>query len=81
MLKDIYAYKVFDDMLINLQEAVVDPPYVAFAIRPNPGVWEYVRVNSEDLSVDVITPTDYLKSKERVYDQKWCVFSLIYFFV
>ncbi|XP_058748076.1 sucrose synthase 6-like isoform X1 [Vicia villosa] len=57
-------------ILSSIQEAVVDPPYVAFAIRPNPGVWEYVRVNSEDLSVDAITPTDYLKSKERVYDQK-----------
>lgn len=69
---------------MNLQEAVVDPPYVAFAIRPNPGVWEYVRVNSEDLSVEPITPTDYLKFKERVYDQKWCVIFLhflIYFIV
>lgn len=63
-------------MHMNLQEAVVDPPYVAFAIRPNPGVWEYVRVNSEDLSVDAIAPNDYLKFKERVYDQKWCVFYL-----
>ena len=39
-----------------MQEAVVDPPYVAFAIRPNPGVWEFVKVSSEDLSVEAITP-------------------------
>ncbi|KAG5133734.1 hypothetical protein JHK82_024922 [Glycine max] len=25
------------------QEATVDLPYVAFAVRPNPGVWEFVR--------------------------------------
>ncbi|PNX57929.1 sucrose synthase 2-like protein, partial [Trifolium pratense] len=50
---------------MNLQEAVVEPPYVAFAIRPNPGVWEHVRVNSEDLSVEPITSTQYLKFKER----------------
>jgi hypothetical protein len=66
---------------MNLQEAVVEPPYVAFAIRPNPGVWEYVRVNSEDLSVEPITSTQYLKFKERVYDEKWYVFSLQYFYI
>ncbi|XP_027330612.1 sucrose synthase 6-like isoform X2 [Abrus precatorius] len=58
-------------ILSSTQEAVVDPPYVAFAIRPNPGVWEFVRVSSEDLSVETITPTDYLKFKERVYDENW----------
>ncbi|KAH1042754.1 hypothetical protein GYH30_024863 [Glycine max] len=30
------------------QEATVDLPYVAFAVRPNPGVWEFVRVSLED---------------------------------
>lgn len=60
----------------NLQEAVVDPPYVAFAIRPNPGVWEFVKVSSEDLSVEAITPTDYLKFKERVHDEKWYIIYL-----
>ncbi|KAK7276175.1 hypothetical protein RIF29_17310 [Crotalaria pallida] len=58
-------------VLSSTQEAVVDPPYVAFGIRPNPGVWEFVRVSSEDLSVEGITSTDYLKFKERVYDEKW----------
>ncbi|XP_027335037.1 sucrose synthase 5-like [Abrus precatorius] len=58
-------------LLSCTQEAVVDPPYVAFAVRQNPGVWEFVRVNSEDLSVEPITSTDYLKFKERVYDENW----------
>ncbi|KAG4966513.1 hypothetical protein JHK84_041093 [Glycine max] len=58
-------------ILSSTQEAVVDPPYVAFAIRPYPGVWEFVKVSSEDLSVEAITPTDYLKFKERVHDEKW----------
>lgn len=58
-------------ILSSTQEAVVDPPYVAFAIRPNPGVWEFVRVSSEDLSVEAITATDFLKFKERVHDEKW----------
>ena len=63
----------------NFQEAVVDPPYVAFGIRPNPGVWEFVRVCSEDLSVEPISSTDYLKFKERVYDEKWLVSFLFIF--
>ncbi|KAK7305647.1 hypothetical protein VNO77_43554 [Canavalia gladiata] len=58
-------------LLSSTQEAVIDPPYVAFAVRPNPGVWEFVRVSSEDLSVEPITSTDYLKFKERVYDENW----------
>jgi sucrose synthase len=59
-----------------LQEAVVIPPHVAFSIRPNPGFWEFVKVSSDDLSVEAITPRDYLKYKEMITDEKWYVFSL-----
>ncbi|KAL8211236.1 hypothetical protein R6Q57_005673 [Mikania cordata] len=58
-------------ILCTTQEAAVVPPYVAFAIRPNPGFWEFVKVNSNDLSVDGITSTDYLKFKEMIVDDKW----------
>ncbi|XP_072995765.1 sucrose synthase 7-like [Typha latifolia] len=53
------------------QEAVVLPPFVAFAVRPHPGIWEYVKVHSEDLSVEGITTSEYLKFKESVYDEQW----------
>lgn len=53
------------------QEAVVLPPYVAFAVRPQPGIWEYVKVHSNDLSVEGITPSEYLKYKETLFDEKW----------
>jgi sucrose synthase len=56
-----------------LQEAVVLPPFVAFAVRMNPGIWEYVKVHSDDLSVEGITPSEYLKFKETLYDEKWYV--------
>ncbi|KAK1592986.1 hypothetical protein Q3G72_033980 [Acer saccharum] len=58
-------------ILCSTQEAVVIPPHVAFAVRPNPGSWEFVKVNSDDLTVDPITTTDYLKFKEMVYDENW----------
>ncbi|KAE8021898.1 hypothetical protein FH972_007748 [Carpinus fangiana] len=58
-------------ILCSTQEAVVIPPHVAFAIRPNPGFWEFVKVSSDDLSVEAITPADYLKCKEMISDEKW----------
>ncbi|KAK2644875.1 hypothetical protein Ddye_020070 [Dipteronia dyeriana] len=58
-------------ILCSTQEAVVIPPHVAFAVRPNPGSWEFVKVNSDDLTVDPITTTDFLKFKETVYDENW----------
>ncbi|XP_043718353.1 sucrose synthase 7-like isoform X2 [Telopea speciosissima] len=58
-------------IICSTQEAVVVPPYVAFAVRTNPGFWEFVKVNSEDLSVDGITPAEYLKFKEMICDEKW----------
>lgn len=58
-------------ILCTTQEAAIVPPYVAFAIRPNPGFWEFVKVNSNDLSVEGITATDYLKFKESIVDETW----------
>ncbi|KAK4479260.1 hypothetical protein RD792_014771 [Penstemon davidsonii] len=59
------------DILSSTQEAAVVPPYVAFAIRHNPGVWDYVKVHADNLSVDIITSTDYLKFKEMIIDENW----------
>lgn len=53
---------------------MVLPPYVAFAVRMNPGIWEYVKVHSDDLSVEGITPSEYLKFKETLYDENWYAF-------
>lgn len=44
------------------------PPFVAIAIRPRPGVWEYVRVNVYDLSVEQLTIPEYLRFKEELLD-------------
>lgn len=68
-------------IIIEQQEAVVLPPFVAFAVRPHPGIWEYVKVHSVDLSVDGITPCEYLKNKETIYDEKWYMNSSKIFYV
>ncbi|KAL2555270.1 Sucrose synthase 6 [Forsythia ovata] len=59
------------DILNSTQEAAVVPPYVAFAMRHNPGVWDYAKVNAENLSVDNITAKEYLKFKEMIIDENW----------
>ncbi|KDP27836.1 hypothetical protein JCGZ_18916 [Jatropha curcas] len=58
----------FTKMLESAQEAIVLPPFVAIAIRPIPGVWEYVRVNVYELSVDHLTVAEYLRLKEELVD-------------
>ncbi|KAG5100531.1 hypothetical protein JHK82_045583 [Glycine max] len=67
--------KLLDGMLGYIfsctQEAAVVPPYVAFAVRPNPGFWEYIKVNADDLQVEGIEAVEYLKYKEMIFDEKW----------
>ncbi|KAK2664616.1 hypothetical protein Ddye_003190 [Dipteronia dyeriana] len=67
--------KVLDGLLgyilSSTQDAAVVPPYVALAVRPNPGYWEFVNVNADDLSVDEINVIDYLKFKEMILDENW----------
>lgn len=59
-----------------MQEAAVVPPYVAFAVRHNPGCWDYFKVNAGNLAVEGITPKQYLIFKELVFDENWYVFGL-----
>jgi len=56
----------FLDVLKSSQEAIVLPPFVAIAVRPRPGVWEYVRVNVYDLSVEQLNVSEYLRFKEEL---------------
>ncbi|XP_022938555.1 sucrose synthase 5-like [Cucurbita moschata] len=58
-------------MLTSTQVAIAIPPYVAFAIRPEPGCWEFVEVNSLDLSIKSLTPAEFLKLKETIYNEEW----------
>ncbi|KAL7151153.1 hypothetical protein ABFS83_04G012300 [Erythranthe nasuta] len=58
----------FSEVLRTAQEAIVLPPFVAIAIRPRPGVWEFVRVNVYELSVEELTVSEYLRFKEELVD-------------
>ncbi|XP_021280716.1 sucrose synthase 2 [Herrania umbratica] len=58
----------FSEVLKSAQEAIVLPPYVAIAVRPRPGVWEFVRVNVHELSVEQLSVSEYLRFKEALAD-------------
>uniref|UniRef100_A0A5B7BVT5 Sucrose synthase n=1 Tax=Davidia involucrata TaxID=16924 RepID=A0A5B7BVT5_DAVIN len=58
----------FSEVLNSAQEAIVLPPFVAIAVRPRPGVWEYVRVNVHELSVEQLSISEYLHFKEELVD-------------
>ncbi|PON58303.1 Sucrose synthase [Parasponia andersonii] len=58
-------------ILTSTQEAAVVPPNVALAVRPNPGYWEYVKVSADDLAVEGISPLEFLKYKESIFDEDW----------
>jgi len=44
------------------------PPWVALAIRPRPGVWDYLRVNVSELAVEELSVSEYLAFKEQLVD-------------
>lgn len=56
------------ELLKAAQEAIVMPPWVALAVRPRPGVWEYIRVNVNELAVENMSIPEYLQFKEQLVD-------------
>ncbi|MCO5572237.1 hypothetical protein L7F22_025990 [Adiantum nelumboides] len=58
----------FGFILKCTQIAIVLPPWVAFAVRPKPGVWEYVRINVDELSFQPLSVSEYLRFKESLID-------------
>ncbi|KAK0572784.1 hypothetical protein LWI29_037266 [Acer saccharum] len=58
----------FTEVLRASQEAIVLPPWVALAVRPRPGVWEYIRVNVHALVVEELLVAEYLHFKEELVD-------------
>ncbi|KAH9549963.1 hypothetical protein CY35_10G047200 [Sphagnum magellanicum] len=56
----------FAKLIRKSQEAIVLPPWVGFATRPRPGIWEYLRVNVEELVVEELSVSEYLGFKEHL---------------
>ena len=52
------------------QEAIILPPWIVLAVRPRPGVWEYVRVNVDELAVEQLSIAEYLEFKEHLVNER-----------
>jgi len=50
------------------QEAAVQAPWVYLAVRPLVGRWNFLRFHTEAMTFDEISPSDYLRFKERLVD-------------
>ena len=52
------------------------PRRVGFAVRPRPGIWEYVRINVEELTLEELAVSEYLGFKEQLANGTECVSGL-----
>ena len=59
-------------LLQGCQEVAVNPPKIAFAMRPSIGVWEYVQISAEDLSITALGIPEYLGFKEQLIGNVFC---------
>lgn len=50
---------------------------MALAVRPRPGVWEYIRVNVHSLVAEELLVPEYLHFKEELVDGRWVGFGYI----
>jgi len=49
----------------RVQEAVIQPPWVALAARTRIARWQYVRLHTVDMTIEVIPAEAYLRMKEE----------------
>ncbi|GAA0155509.1 hypothetical protein LIER_13220 [Lithospermum erythrorhizon] len=57
-----------ENVLKSSQEAIVVPPEIGLGVRIRPGVWNYILLNVEELSVAELSSKEYLQLKEKVVD-------------
>ncbi len=60
-----YGTAKLQKLIATAQEAVLDSPWIYFALRPRIGRWEYLRVHSEQMHYETISVEEFLLFKER----------------
>eukprot|EP00850_Spirogloea_muscicola_P009246 SM000051S17606 [mRNA] locus=s51:737018:741274:+ [translate_table: standard] len=63
---DVVRDSDFAKMLQSTQEAVVIPPYVALAVRPRPGEWQFLRIDVDELEAEELSVAAWLAFKESL---------------
>jgi sucrose synthase len=54
------------EMIHLTQEATVNPPWMWFAVRPDVGRWQYLRLHAETLQIESFPVDQYLAFKESI---------------
>ncbi len=53
-------------MMQHAQEAVVDEPFISFAVRARVGRWQYMQVHTEEMHCRELSVAEFLDIKERL---------------
>ena len=73
----IHASAALQHLIAHAQEAVVETPWVVFALRPSIGRWEYLRIHLDQCQPEPLTVDEFLQFKERLgranEDSGWCL--------
>ncbi|KAL9238761.1 hypothetical protein vseg_013139 [Gypsophila vaccaria] len=60
---------LFGEVIRSTQEAIVLSPWIALAVRPMPGVWNYIHFDTKSLVVKELTVSEFLRMKEMVVEE------------
>ncbi len=59
---------IIENLILNSQEAVIQDPWIYFAIRDDIASWEYVRFHIHDVLHESILEREFLAFKERIVE-------------
>ncbi|MCB1154184.1 sucrose synthase [bacterium] len=57
-------------VLEEAQECTIDDPWIVFAVRRGVGRWQFLRFHLQDVLVDEMSVSEYLRFKERVVENE-----------
>ncbi len=57
------------EILFITQEAIIEEPWAYLSVRPQVARWEYLRFDGENVQVDEIDASTFLRFKERLVDK------------
>ena len=55
-------------VISQTQEAVVRPPWLCFAVRPQVGKWHFIKFHLETMTVSLVSASEFLQLKEQQLD-------------
>jgi len=58
----------FETMIKSTEECAVRFPFVCFAVRINPSRWSFIRFHMEDIFMDELSISEFLKFKESIVE-------------